>query len=75
MIFLFLVRFKHYLQPCLLFTILQITITEEWFPVDDDMKQGCMVTSIGELCDDFSSLAKVTFQVMCSLYYLISKYL
>eukprot|EP00112_Aurelia_sp_Birch-Aquarium-sp1_P006498 Seg1716.21 transcript_id=Seg1716.21/GoldUCD/mRNA.D3Y31 product="Vacuolar protein sorting-associated protein 51" protein_id=Seg1716.21/GoldUCD/D3Y31 len=32
-----------------------ITVTEEWFPVDDDIKQGCVVTSISELCDNFKN--------------------
>jgi len=35
-----------------------MTITEEWFPVDNDIKQGCVVTSIGELCDDFKCAAQ-----------------
>ncbi|XP_065071080.1 vacuolar protein sorting-associated protein 51 homolog [Rhopilema esculentum] len=35
-----------------------ITVTEEWFPVDEDIKQGCVVTSIAGLCEDFKNTSQ-----------------
>jgi len=37
----------------------QITVTEECFPVEEEIKQGCVVTTIDNLQTSFKDISQV----------------
>ena len=43
----------------------QLSLTEKYFPVEDEIKQGCLVTSVDSLQTMFKDISQVPTSCLC----------